>query len=130
MTIATEVKKLTESKPFYALTGVGDFAVEKIREIPDRVLQLQQIRREEAYAYAGRVQGRAEDVANTVAERLNALYEDLAKRGRQVVSQASGEAALELTEVSEAADPATAVKATTSTKRPAPRKTPTAPKAS
>ncbi|WP_061295160.1 hypothetical protein [Herbidospora cretacea] len=122
MTLATEVKKLTESKPFYALTGVGDYAVEKLREIPVRVNQLQQVRREEAYAYAGRVQGKAENVANTVAERLNTIYDDLAKRGRQVVSQATGEAALELTEVSEAAEPATAAKATTPVKRPAARR--------
>ncbi|WP_062431346.1 hypothetical protein [Herbidospora daliensis] len=121
MTLATEVKKITESKPFYALTGAGDYAVEKLRELPDRFVQLQ-ARREEAFAYAGRVQGKAEDYASTVADRLNALYEEMATRGRKVVSQASGEAALELTEVSEAAEPAVAVKATTP-KRPAARRT-------
>lgn len=122
MTLATEVKKITESKPFYALTGAGDYAVEKLREIPDRVINLQ-ARREEAFAYAGRVQGKAEDYANSVAERLNSLYEEMANRGRKVVSQASGEAALELTEVSEAAEPAVAAKATTPAKRPAARRT-------
>jgi hypothetical protein len=36
------------------------------------------------------------------------VYEDFATRGRKVVSKTSGEAALELEEVSEAAEPAVA----------------------
>ncbi|MEV4454937.1 hypothetical protein [Microbispora sp. NPDC049633] len=105
MTITTQAKKITESKPFYALTGAGDFAVEKAR------------------AYASTVQDRAETVAkdfpekakgyaDAAAARFTRLYDDLATRGRKVVSRVSGEAALELTEVSEAAEPAIATETT------------------
>ncbi|MEV4298639.1 hypothetical protein [Microbispora rosea] len=105
MTITTQAKKITESKPFYALTGAGDFAVEKAR------------------AYASTVQGKAETVARELPEkakgyadaatsRFNRLYDDLASRGRKVVSRVSGEAALELTEVSETAEPAIAAETT------------------
>ncbi|WP_405088474.1 hypothetical protein [Microbispora sp. NBC_01389] len=100
-TIVTQAKKITESKPFYALTGAGDFAVEKAR------------------AYASTVQDRAETVARELPDKargyadaattqINRLYDDLASRGRKVVSRVSGEAALELTEVSETAEPAIA----------------------
>ncbi|WP_327043585.1 hypothetical protein OG320_17450 [Microbispora sp. NBC_01189] len=105
-TIVTQAKKITESKPFYALTGAGDFAVEKAR------------------AYASTVQDRAETVARELPEKargyadaattqINRLYDDLASRGRKVVSRVSGEAALELTEVSETAEPAVAAQSTT-----------------
>ncbi|MBP2704983.1 hypothetical protein JOL79_14275 [Microbispora sp. RL4-1S] len=98
MPITTEVKKITESKPFYALTGAGDYAVEKAR------------------VYASSVQGAAESVAKDLPEkareyadaaaaRLNKVYEELADRGRKVVSRVSGDAALELTEVSRSAEP-------------------------
>ncbi|WP_182879576.1 hypothetical protein [Microbispora sp. H10949] len=104
-TIVTQAKKITESKPFYALTGAGDFAVEKAR------------------AYASTVQDRAETVARELPEKargyadaaatqINRLYDDLATRGRKVVSRVSGEAALELTEVSETAEPAIAAEVT------------------
>ena len=105
MTITTQAKKITESKPFYALTGAGDYAVEKAR------------------SYAGTVQDRAEAVAKDLPEkakgyadaaaaRITRLYDDLATRGRKVVSRVSGEAALELTEVSETAEPAIAAEST------------------
>ncbi|MEW9528815.1 hypothetical protein [Microbispora sp. NPDC049125] len=105
MPITTEVKRITESKPFYAITGAGDFAVEKAR------------------AAAVTVQGKAEAVAKDLPEkarvyadaattRINQMYEELASRGRKVVSRVSGEAALELTEVSETAEPAIAAQTT------------------
>ncbi|GII57542.1 hypothetical protein Pth03_59310 [Planotetraspora thailandica] len=124
MTLATEVKKITESKPFYALTGAGDLAVAKIRELPEQLQKLQSRRGElrdtakdlpeKARAYATTVQDRAEAVAkdfpekakayaDTAATRFNELYDELALRGRKIVSKVSGEAAHELTEVSESA---------------------------
>ncbi|MFD1537480.1 hypothetical protein [Nonomuraea guangzhouensis] len=132
MTLATEVKKLTDSKPFYAVAGVGDYAVEKLRELPEQLLKLQSRRAEiakdlpeKARTYADKAEGFAKEFpekARTYADQLTVLatevYEDFATRGRKVVSKASGEAALELEEVSEAAEPpvATPVKKPRTTK--------------
>jgi uncharacterized coiled-coil DUF342 family protein len=125
MPITTEVKKLAESKPFYAVAGAGDFAVEKILELPEQIQKLQG-RREEireaakdlpgrARQLAGKAEGyakdfpvKARDYADQIAGKANELYEEFANRGRKVVSKTSGEIALELEEVSEAADPAIA----------------------
>src|SRR5690606_40659405 len=82
MTLATEVKKITRSKPFYALTGAGDLALEKAR------------------SYALTVQGKAETVArdmpekarkyaDSAAQRLTRLYDELAARGQRVVGRVS-----------------------------------------
>ncbi|MEU8192697.1 hypothetical protein AB0C10_02825 [Microbispora amethystogenes] len=129
-TIVTQAKKITESKPFYALTGAGDFAVEKARAyastVQDRAETVARELPEKARAYAFTVQDRAETVARELPEKakgyadaaatqINRLYDDLATRGRKVVSRVSGEAALELTEVSETAEPAVAAQATSGT---------------
>ncbi|GII34664.1 hypothetical protein [Planotetraspora mira] len=124
MTLATEVKKITESKPFYALTGAGDFAVEKLRELPEQLQKIQSRQDDlretakdlpvKAREYATTVQGRAEAAAkdfpekarayaDTAAARFTELYEEFALRGRKIVSKVSGEAAHELAEVSESA---------------------------
>ncbi|MBE1589801.1 hypothetical protein ACFPOI_10500 [Nonomuraea angiospora] len=121
MTLATEVKKLTESKPFYAVAGVGDFAVEKLRELPEQLQKLQSRRTEltkdlpeMARVYAGKAESfakefpeKARGYADQLAGRATEAYEDFATRGRRVVSKTSGDAALELKEVSQAAKPAT-----------------------
>ncbi len=125
MPITAEVKKLAESKPFYAVAGAGDFAVEKLLELPEQIQRLQG-RREEireaakdlperARQLAGKAEGyakdfpvKARDYADQIAGRANELYEEFANRGRKVVSKTSGEIALELEEVSEAAEPAIA----------------------
>lgn len=132
MTLATEVKKLTESKPFYAVAGVGDFAVEKLRELPEQLQKLTARRGEltkdlpvKAREYATKAEAVAKDFpekarvyADQLGHKATEVYEDFATRGRKVVSQASGQAALELEEVSEAAQPpvATPVKKTRTTK--------------
>ncbi|MEU6794858.1 hypothetical protein ABZ907_24435 [Nonomuraea wenchangensis] len=119
MTLATEVKKLTDSKPFYVVAGVGDYAVEKLRELPEQIQKLQSRRSEltrelpeRTRAYADKVEAvarefpdKAREYADQLTNRATEVYEDLATRGRKVVSQASGTAALELEEVSEAAEP-------------------------
>lgn len=104
-TIGTQAKKITESKPFYALTGAGDFAVEKARAYATTV-------QDKAEAVAKELPEKAKGYADAAAARINRLYDDLALRGRKVVSRVSGEAALELTEVSETAEPAVAAEAT------------------
>ncbi|GAA3842948.1 hypothetical protein GCM10022226_77260 [Sphaerisporangium flaviroseum] len=141
MPINDEVKKLAESKPFYAVAGAGDFAVEKLRELPEQFHRLQSRRAEVgtvardlptiARKYAGTVQVKAEAVAkdlpekakeyaDTISARAAHLYDEFASRGRKVVSRVTGEAALELEEVSTNAEPAIAA-------RPAPTTTRTAP---
>jgi hypothetical protein len=136
MTLATEVKKLTESKPFYAVAGVGDYAVEKLRELPEQLQKLQSRRTElakelpvRARAYADKAEGLAKDFpekareyADQITNRATEVYEDFATRGRRIVSKASGSAALELEEVSEAAEPAVA-KPVTSARKPRTTKT-------
>ncbi|MEV0597074.1 hypothetical protein [Nonomuraea cavernae] len=129
MPLTTEVKKLTESKPFYAVAGVGDFAVEKLRELPEQLQKLQSRRAdiakdlpEKARVYAGKAEGFAKDFpekareyADQLTHRATEVYEDFASRGRKAVSKVSGEAALELEEVSVAAEPPVA----TPVKKPA-----------
>lgn len=92
MTLATQVKRITDSKPFYALTGAGDLAVERARE------------------YAGTVARdfpeKAREYADAAASRLNQIYDDLAVRGRRIVSKVTGRTAMELEDVSERAEPA------------------------
>ncbi|MFC4013426.1 hypothetical protein ACFOY2_39800 [Nonomuraea purpurea] len=119
MTLSTEVKKLTESKPFYAVAGVGDYAVEKLRELPEQFHKLQSRRTElakdlpeRAREYAGKAEGfakelpeKAREYADQLTHRATEAYEGFATRGRRVVSKTSGDAALELEEVSEAARP-------------------------
>jgi hypothetical protein len=119
MTLATEVKKLTDSKPFYAVAGAGDFAVEKLRELPEQLQKLQSRRFDlakelpvKAREYADKAEGiarefpdKAREYADQLTQRANEVYEDFATRGRRVVSKTTGEAALELEEVSEAAEP-------------------------
>ncbi len=134
MTLATEVKKLAESKPFYAVAGAGDFAVEKLRELPEQIQRLQGRREEireaakdlperarefagKAEVYAKDFPGKARVYADQFSVKAAELYEEFASRGRKVVSKASGEAALELEEVSEAAEPAVATQATTKNTR-------------
>ncbi|MBF8189985.1 hypothetical protein ITP53_30520 [Nonomuraea sp. K274] len=119
MTLATEVKKLTESKPFYAVAGAGDYAVEKLRELPEQLQKLQTRRTDlakdlpvRAREYAGKAEGfarefpeRAREYADQLGHKATEVYEDFATRGRKVVSKTTGEAALELEEMSETAEP-------------------------
>ncbi|MFI7536197.1 hypothetical protein [Streptosporangium sp. NPDC049376] len=127
MTLATEVKKLAETKPFYAVAGAGDYAVEKLRELPEHLQRIQgrqeDIREaareaakdlpekarelaDRAEVYAREFPGRARGYADQVSDRAARLYEEFASRGRKVVSKASGETSRELEQVSTAAKPA------------------------
>jgi ElaB/YqjD/DUF883 family membrane-anchored ribosome-binding protein len=133
MPITAEVKKIAESKPFYAVAGAGDFAVEKLMKLPERIQRLQGRREEireaakdlpeKARELAGKAEGyakdfpvKARDYADHFAGRATELYEEFANRGRKVVSKTSSEAALELEELSEAARPTTQKKGTRTSK--------------
>ncbi|MFC4590652.1 hypothetical protein [Sphaerisporangium corydalis] len=133
MPLNDEVKKIAESKPFYAVAGAGDYAVEKLRELPEQIQRLQSRRAEAgttardlptmARKYASTVQVKAEAVAkdlpekakeyaDTISAKAALLYDEFASRGRKVVSKVTGEAALELEEVSTTAEPAIASRTT------------------
>ncbi|MEV0581445.1 hypothetical protein [Nonomuraea sp. NPDC050310] len=117
MTLATEVKKLTETKPFYAVAGAGDFVVEKLRELPAQLQKLSSadLARElpeRTRTAAGKAEEIVRDLpvkargyADLIGVRATEVYEASVNRGRKVVSRVSGEAALELEEVSTAAEP-------------------------
>jgi predicted nucleic acid-binding Zn-ribbon protein len=129
----TRVRKITESKPFYAVAGAGDYAVEKLREVPEQLRKLQ--------ARRGELRGTAKDLpakaretvakdlpekareyADTTAAKFNKFYDDLAVRGRKAVSKVSREAAHEFEEVSESAKPAIAPEEKEApARKPAPR---------
>ncbi len=151
MPLTDEVRKLADSKPFYAVAGAGDYAVEKLRELPGQLKELQSRQEEfrstaqelperarkyaadwqnKAGVYAKDLPEKAREYADVVAHKAAELYEDFATRGRKVVSRVSGEAALELEEVSEAAEPPVATpappKAVAPAKKATRRTTPTA----
>jgi uncharacterized coiled-coil DUF342 family protein len=108
MTLQTEVKKITETKPFYALTGVGDLAVEKFRELqsrrdelPARAKEVQvkaqeyakdlpakaQAIADEIPAKAKEFPAKAKEYADTVTAKLTELYDELAVRGRKATAK-------------------------------------------
>ncbi|MFL6056639.1 MAG: hypothetical protein ACJ72W_27640 [Actinoallomurus sp.] len=64
--MANITEKLRDSKAFYIAAGAGDFAVEKIREMPDR---LNRDLGGAALAYVTQVGGRAAEVVDELAER-------------------------------------------------------------
>jgi CO dehydrogenase/acetyl-CoA synthase beta subunit len=130
MALTTGVKKITKSKPFYALAGAVGYAVETLRKAPKQL----QARQSELRGAARNLPGRARksvakdlpeqtrEYADTTAAKVNKFYDKLAARGRKIVSRASHEAAHELEEVSESAQPATVPrKRTTPAGKPAPR---------
>lgn len=65
-------ERVRDSRAFYAAAGAGDLAVEKLREVPERLTKLQQ--------------GNARrDLVNQVSARATEILDDLAERGRRVV---------------------------------------------
>lgn len=100
MTLSTEMKKLRESKAFYAVAGAGDLAAEKLREVPGqwrKIEGLKGARRElsgRAQSYAVVLTGKAVEVYGDLGSRAVETYEGLAERGRHVVLH-TGEAARE-----------------------------------
>jgi hypothetical protein len=132
MALTRQIKKITESKPFYAGAGAVGYAVEKLSKASKRLRKLQERRgevRQTARDLPGKVRETvAKDLpeqtrgyVGTAATKVNKFYDELAVRGRKIVSKASREAAHELEEVSESAEPATAPKkGTAPAEKPAP----------
>ncbi|MFB4312033.1 hypothetical protein [Actinomadura sp. GTD37] len=107
MTLASNLR---ENKAVYAVAGAGDFAVEKLREVPSQVDRYrEQVRgtvdryRGEVSRYQQRVDakdlpGAAVAYASQVGSRAAELIDELAERGKKVVNRE----AVEIAEITEA----------------------------
>jgi ElaB/YqjD/DUF883 family membrane-anchored ribosome-binding protein len=133
MTLADQVKKITNSKPFYAVAGAGDYTVENLRKLRKRLQKQLRARQGEVRETAKDLPGKtretvakglpeqAREYADTTAAKVNEFYDDLADRGRKVISSLGHEAAQELEDISHTATPATASeRSKTSAKKPTP----------
>jgi hypothetical protein len=77
----TITDKLRDSKAFYAAAGAGDFAVEKLREVPDRINKLQEKTDPKDLG------GAAVAYVTQVGTRAVEVYDGLAERGKRIVSR-------------------------------------------
>ncbi|MQA83765.1 MAG: hypothetical protein GEV03_03780 [Streptosporangiales bacterium] len=97
MTLSAEMKKLRESKAFYAAAGAGDLAVEKLREVPEQLRKIEGAkgaRRElsgRAQTYAAQLTEKAVEVYGELGARAAEAYEGLAERGKHVVGDHADE---------------------------------------
>lgn len=137
MTLASNLR---ENKAVYAVAGAGDFAVEKIREVPEQVTRYQgEVRetvdryrvqvRETAARYRGEVSryqervdakdlpGAAVAYATHFGTRAFELLDELAERGKKVVHREASDVA-EIAAADQAA-PKQASKARTAQRRTA-----------
>ncbi|TDD65094.1 hypothetical protein E1293_40700 [Actinomadura darangshiensis] len=127
MTLASNFR---ENKAVYAVAGAGDFAVEKIREVPEQVTRYQgEVRetvdryrvqvRETAARYRGEVSryqervdakdlpGAAVAYATHFGTRAFGFIDELAERGKKVVHREAADVA-EITDAKPAPKPRTA----------------------
>lgn len=96
MTLASNLR---ENKAIYAVAGAGDFAVEKIREVPGQVDRYRDQVREAVDRYRGEVSryqervdakdlpGAAVAYATHFGTRAVEFIDELAERGRKVVNR-------------------------------------------
>ncbi|GAA1872607.1 hypothetical protein [Actinomadura bangladeshensis] len=106
MTLASNLR---ENKAVYAVAGAGDFAVEKLREVPGQVDRYRDQVRETVDRYRGEVSryqervdakdlpGAAVAYATHFGTRAVELIDELAERGRKVVNREAVQVA-EITE--------------------------------
>jgi hypothetical protein len=73
--------KLRDSKAFYAAAGAGDLAVEKLREMPERLNRLQE------RSMPKDIGGAAIAYATQVGSRAVEVFDELAERGKRVVGR-------------------------------------------
>lgn len=73
--------RLRDSKAFYAAAGAGDFAVEKLREVPERLNRLQE------KTGPKDLSGAAVAYVNQMSTRAVEMYDGLAERGKRIVSR-------------------------------------------
>ena len=77
----TITDKLRDSKAFYVAAGAGDLAVEKLREVPDRLNKLQEKTDPKDLG------GAAVAYVTQVGTRAVEVYDGLAERGKRIVSR-------------------------------------------
>lgn len=90
----TITDRLRDSKAFYAAAGAGDFAVEKLREVPDRINRLQEKTDPKDLG------GAAVAYVNQVSARAAEVYDGLAERGKRIVSRVDRQKATQELEAS------------------------------
>lgn len=79
MPLATEMRKLRETRVYCAATGAGDLAVEKLREVPGQLTKLQE--RTDAKDLGGAAVAYVAHFGARVVE----AFDGLAERGRRVL---------------------------------------------
>ncbi|WP_067796797.1 hypothetical protein [Actinomadura formosensis] len=121
----TLANNLRENKAVYAVAGAGDFAVEKLREVPGQVDRYREQVRETVQRYRGEVTryqervdakdlpGAAVAYATHFGTRAVEFIDELAERGKKVVNRQ----AVEIAEITD-----TESKPATRTRTPQPRK--------
>jgi hypothetical protein len=77
----TITEKLRDNKAFYAAAGAGDLAVEKLREMPDRLNRLQE------KADPKDLGGAAVAYMTHAGSRAVEVFDELAERGKKIVSR-------------------------------------------
>jgi hypothetical protein len=80
-------RRAVGDKPLFLLAGAGDFVNEKLRELPSRLTSLQADYREVPIKAAGNFVGQVFR-ANL---KLGELYDDLTRRGEDVIAKMRGE---------------------------------------
>jgi hypothetical protein len=86
--------KLKDSKAFYVAAGAGDFAVEKLREVPERLNKLQEKTDPKDLG------GAAVAYVTQVGTRAVEVYDGLAERGKRIVSRVDRQKATQELEAS------------------------------
>jgi hypothetical protein len=86
--------RLRDSKAFYAAAGAGDFAVEKLREVPERLTKLQEKTDPKDLG------GAAVAYVTQVGTRAVEVYDGLAERGKRIVSRVERQKATQELEAS------------------------------
>ncbi|GAA2135797.1 hypothetical protein [Actinomadura napierensis] len=74
MTLASSLR---ENKAVYAVAGAGDFAVEKIREVPEQVTRYQGKAREAATKYQGEVRETVERYRGEVRKTVDRYRDEV-----------------------------------------------------
>ena len=76
----TITERIRDSKAFYVAAGAGDLAVEKLREVPERLNRLQ-VREPKD------LPGVAVSYVNQVGNRAAEVVDELAARGKRIVGR-------------------------------------------
>ncbi|MGN9844065.1 hypothetical protein ACTMTI_38665 [Nonomuraea sp. H19] len=107
MKFADEFKRIAESKPFCAVAGAGGYAADQWRKMRSRDVPAtaRTLQGKTAETITRDLPARARGYVGDAVDRVTRVYDDLAVRGREIVSSFSREAAHEFEEVSQAAKP-------------------------